>query len=273
MLVAMRSPLTVGVLRWPRGDIVTVVVKRSFDLTPRGVGELADDQAPLTLDHSDPAGLLLVPGDFAPTKRECDVVMIGPALLDARGPVRIALDPLRKLSERAQPLGPRAGVGPLGDPSDRAVTGDWTLPDFDFQRFQHAPPDQRIARPTLPLDVVLDVADLRFITRIEGPAGAVRRGDRRAARGGRRLRSAPADLRRGRRVAARRGADPGAPARVPVSRAGRDRGRLLAPKYRAGLGVQRGARRDAVRSGSRGPGLSTIRHSARCPFVTFRSVD
>ncbi len=168
MLVAARIPLSTGVIEWPFCQTATVVVKRSFDLMTRAVGPASAVQAVLGLDRFDEGGNLLYPSDFAPTKALCDVGVVGRALRVPSGPVRIVVEPMRKLVERCDALGPRPGVGPLGDPTGTGGR-DWTSATFDFEAFQWAPRDQRVPPPSLPLEVIVDVGPRRMVTRIEGP--------------------------------------------------------------------------------------------------------
>ncbi len=168
MLVATRAPLQVGVVPWPGAPGTwTIVVKRSFELIERGTAPPAADTSSLGLDRTSLDGRVLHPTDFAPSKQECDVLVVGDQLLGPRGPVRLVAGELRKLAESAAPFGPRAGVGDSGDPMDPSLAGAWAAASFDPEAFQSAPRDQRIPRPRLPLDLVVDVVDQRFATRLE----------------------------------------------------------------------------------------------------------
>ena len=99
MLVAARAPIQVGIVPWPAATgAVTVVVKRTYDLVTRGAGAPSQEQDSLSLEHRE-GDVLLFPTDFAPTKSSCDVLVVGRALTDAIGPVRIVVD-----STEGQPL-------------------------------------------------------------------------------------------------------------------------------------------------------------------------
>jgi hypothetical protein len=172
ILVASRAPIPLGVVRWPDRPVATVVVKQAFELTARGVAPPAP-AAPLGLDRDDGAGLLLHPSDFAPAKLFCDVGIVGAALHDPRGPVRIVVEPMRRLVERASALGPRRVRGALGDPTDRASAGEWAAHGFDLEVFQWSAREQRVARTQLPLSPIVDVGELRFAPQLTGPAPEV----------------------------------------------------------------------------------------------------
>lgn len=143
------------------------MVKQAFDLVPRGVGAPRSTLPVLGLDRADERGRIIFPTDFALAKPLCDVGIVGPALGTWAGPARLAVEPMRRLAESIAELGPRRGVGPLGDPTG-AVGVDWTSPSSDFEAFQWAPREQRILPPRLPLEVMVDAEGHRWFTRVEG---------------------------------------------------------------------------------------------------------
>src|SRR5690606_5865483 len=96
--------------------------------------------------------------------------LVGASLLDPRGPVRLVVEPMRRLVERASALGPRRSPGALGDPTDRAGAGDWTASGFDLDAFQWSPREQRVARQQLPLSLVVDVGEARLAPQLTGPS-------------------------------------------------------------------------------------------------------
>lgn len=172
MRVATRSGVQCGTVPWPsRRGTRTIVLKRTFELVAQGVAPTAAEAEPLRLDRAEPSGVLLFPTDFAPMKGRCDVVVVGSALLEDR-PARLVLAGVDKRVPRVGALGPRAGVGDAGDPTDPEVAEAWGKPGFDPEQFQCAPADQRLAPPSPPIDLVLELGEELWWTRLDARAPA-----------------------------------------------------------------------------------------------------
>jgi hypothetical protein len=157
--VALRVAVPVGIVRArERAGVWAVVVKLTYDLGETGRARLAVEQAPLTAANRTAEGLALHPDDFVERRPSCDVVIVGEGLERDLGPMRIRLGPLDRFAPRAALLGPLPETDPEGS---------------------CAAPQQRMAVPELPLDLVVEGAGRVLRARLPGPApsaGVVLRG-------------------------------------------------------------------------------------------------
>lgn len=162
MLVASRVPVPVGVIPWrDRPGRATIVVKLSFEIKRWGTAVRAERPDPLTPDTFSDAGSLLFPTDFALSKTQCDVLVVGRALTLAPAQTKIKATGLLKVVDHAAALGPVA----CSSPENRAT--------------QFAPIDQRVPPPRLPLRLHYERAEEVIEAFLPGPIpqiGIVRRG-------------------------------------------------------------------------------------------------
>jgi len=151
VLVASRQPLPLALLPWPelRGR-ASVVLKLSFDLKRGGNAVRSERPDPLTPDTWSPAGVLLFPSDFVRLKTRCDVLVVGRALTLPPGPATLKATGLLKAVLHVAALGP--------------TTMSSTTPVV-----QHAPADQSLLPPRLPLRLRYERAQTVIDAFIPGP--------------------------------------------------------------------------------------------------------
>ncbi|NUP06794.1 MAG: hypothetical protein HOW73_12135 [Polyangiaceae bacterium] len=151
MLVARRAPVPVGLVRFTdRPDSYSIVVKVTYDIGQPGWAPRMVDADPLSGDALDENETRTYPSDFAPLKLTCDVLIVGDALLDQETPARVIASALSKHAVCSALLGPLPA-----DPTDILA--------------QHAPLDQRIPWPQLPLEVGVEYGGIRLATILPGP--------------------------------------------------------------------------------------------------------
>ena len=160
--------LAVGCVGWPDGRR-TVFVKLTLEPTSEGALVLSAEQRGAALDVTGAHGEVLVPGDFAPYKPACDVVVIERSGSARAEPGTVSVGAARFDVGPRESLGPRATFCPGGDPNDPESEALWSQPNADFNRFQSAEPQRRIAYPQPPLDLVLQRGTTIARWRFTGP--------------------------------------------------------------------------------------------------------
>lgn len=177
-----RLPCSVGLVRWAAGRF-TIIVKVTLRVV-RAQGSSptqlvwSETPDPLGLDVVDGNGAVLHPSDFAPYKSACDVLVAGAEIGSRATEGLIAIGRAEKRVAANASLGARETFCPGGDPTDPAALRVWSQPNADFSRFQHAPPDQRIAHPRSPFAVQYRRADVAIDARFDGGEPTVRLLDR-----------------------------------------------------------------------------------------------
>ncbi len=158
-----------GIVPWGDGEqVFTLVMKVSYELFGR-LSPMATQREPLGLDRLGPRGALTHPSDFSPYKHHCDVVLVGDDASRTDGQGTIVVGALEKRIVPGTSLGPVPTIGDRGNPSDPRLDMCWTRPGFDFELFQSAPRDQRLAWPTFPISVAYVRGSERVHTTIPSP--------------------------------------------------------------------------------------------------------
>ena len=134
-----------GVVPWPGGGRLTLVVKTTFAFSETGEVWLAEAQAPLSLERYYAHGGLLAPSDFSPRKTDgADFALVAERDLAGPGPISVAVDGRLFSADGPWGLAGKRTLGQFGNPLGDDALGDWeALPPGAFHV---APADRRLAR-------------------------------------------------------------------------------------------------------------------------------
>ncbi|MFO0550028.1 MAG: hypothetical protein U0271_16655 [Polyangiaceae bacterium] len=148
MLVVARIKVPVALVPWRtvRGR-ATLVVKVSYDVGAGGVAALSQQPDPLSDEVRAREGTLLFPSDYVLEKSQCDVMVIGRALVQSREPSVLVAPGIRKAVDRESLLGPMSATPPSQ---------------------QQAPPDQRCSL-SLPTKLRLERRERSISVLLPGP--------------------------------------------------------------------------------------------------------